>query len=48
MSEWEASEGATPELEEEAMARAIASLVPYESPAGVLIGGAAWLVEASV
>jgi SAM-dependent methyltransferase len=38
---------ATPELEEEAMARATASLVPYESPAGVLIGGAAWLVTAS-
>jgi SAM-dependent methyltransferase len=40
-------DGAPPELEEEAVARATASLVPYESPSGVLIGGAAWLVTAS-
>ena len=38
---------APPELEEEAVARATASLVPYESASGVLIGGAAWLVTAS-
>ena len=35
------------DLAEEATARATASLVPFESPAGVLIGGAAWLVTAS-
>ena len=39
--------GAPPDLEEEAVARATAALVPYESPSGVLIGGAAWLVTAS-
>lgn len=38
---------ASAELEEEAVARATASLIPYESPSGVLIGGAAWLVTAS-
>jgi len=38
---------APPELEAEAVARATAALVPYESPSGVLIGGAAWLVAAS-
>jgi SAM-dependent methyltransferase len=38
---------APPDLEEEAVARATASLVPYESASGVLIGGAAWLVTAS-
>lgn len=40
-------DGAPPDLEGEAVARATAALVPYESPAGVLIGGAAWLVTAS-
>lgn len=40
-------DGAPPELEAEAVARATAALVPYESPSGVLIGGAAWLVTAS-
>jgi SAM-dependent methyltransferase len=39
--------GAPPDLEKEAMARATASLVPYESPAGVLLDGAAWLVSAT-
>lgn len=38
---------APPDLEEEAVARATASLAPYESASGVLIGGAAWLVTAS-
>ena len=38
---------ATPELEGEAVARATASLLPYESPEGVRLGGAAWLVTAS-
>jgi hypothetical protein len=38
---------AAPDLQEEAMARATAALAPYESPAGVELGGAAWLVMAS-
>jgi SAM-dependent methyltransferase len=38
---------ADPHLQQEAMARATASLVPYESPSGVELGGAAWLVTAS-
>lgn len=38
---------APPELEAEAVARATAALVPYESASGVLIGGAAWLVTAA-
>ena len=38
---------APPDLEAEAVARATAALVPYESPSGVLIGGAAWLVTAA-
>jgi len=38
---------ATPELGEEAVARATASLLPYESPNGVRLGGAAWLVTGS-
>jgi SAM-dependent methyltransferase len=40
-------EGAPPDLEEEAVARATAALMPYESASGVLIGGAAWLVTAT-
>ncbi len=40
-------DGAPPDLEEEAVTRATAALLPYESPSGVLIGGAAWLVTAS-
>ena len=40
-------EGAPPDLEAEAVARATAALAPYESASGVLIGGAAWLVTAS-
>ena len=40
-------EGAPPDLEAEAVARATTALVPYESASGVLIGGAAWLVTAS-
>lgn len=53
MSEREACSGranadrATGMLEAEALARATAELVPYESPSGVLIGGAARLVAAS-
>lgn len=39
-------EGAPPDLEQEAVARATAAMVPYESAAGVLLGGAAWLVTA--
>lgn len=39
-------EGAPPGLEQEAVARATAAMVPYESAAGVLLGGAAWLVTA--
>ena len=38
---------APPDLEADAIARATAALVPYESPEGVLIGGAAWLVTAT-
>ena len=34
-------------LQEEAMAHATAALVPYETEAGVELGGAAWLVTAS-
>ena len=37
---------AEPALVEEATARAIRALVPYESPTGVELGGAAWLVTA--
>lgn len=40
-------ENAPPDLEAEAVERATAALVPYESPEGVLVGGAAWLVTAS-
>ena len=39
---------APPALETEAVARATAALVPYESPSGVMIGGAAWLITASM
>ncbi len=39
-------EGAPPGMEQEAVARATATMVPYESAAGVLLGGAAWLVTA--
>jgi SAM-dependent methyltransferase len=38
---------AEPALQEEAMARATAALVPYETGAGVELSGAAWLVTAS-
>ena len=37
---------APPDLAAEAVARATAALVPYESPSGVLIRGAVWLVTA--
>lgn len=40
-------ENAPPDLEAEAVERATAALVPCESPEGVLIGGAGWLVTAS-
>lgn len=38
---------ADPHLQDEAMARATASLGSYESPSGVELGGAAWLVTAT-
>lgn len=38
---------ADPHLQDEAMERATSSLVPYESPSGVELDGAAWLVMAS-
>jgi SAM-dependent methyltransferase len=38
---------AEPALVQEATNRAVAALVPYESPSGVELGGAAWLVTAS-
>jgi SAM-dependent methyltransferase len=38
---------ADPALVDEAIARAVASLVPYESPSGVELDSAAWLVTAS-
>ena len=40
-------DGADPALQNEAMARATAALVPYQSDAGVELGGAAWLITAS-
>lgn len=38
---------ADPHLQDEAMARATASLAPYESSSGVELGGAAWLATAT-